>query len=280
MKSGLIIIQLMIYCFFTTVFSGCGNDQEDIDIPSGENIQFNIGFAPQARMLTDNNFNSSFENKDEIGIFAVKTGESLQTTDNYIHNLKVAYDGSLWTPEKKIYYPAGYSLDFYAYYPYSKNIDPVNITYNASSQSYDLLAAKSTGQSQKVVSLYFSHKLSLIQVEIEEETENNPAQVVIKNLKSRGNLNLESDIFTVHDNVEDIPINRNNNIHRLYIPAQAVSIGDLLFDFRFKDNSYNYYTDEDIKLEEGKAKPFKFKLYIPDINIDSSIPGEIINILE
>lgn len=150
---------------------------------SGDKIEFAIGFAPGTRVATGVDFKSTWEKGDEIGVFAVENGRALSASDNCIHNLKLAFDGTSWTPEAPAYWPNdGEKLNFYAYYPYDGSaVDPTAIEfavktdqsaetdYNAS----DLLAARSDNggngydKTTAVVPLTFSHALAMLQLTID-----------------------------------------------------------------------------------------------------------------
>lgn len=173
------------------LFSCSGEDDGMTPGPgehSGGRIQFEIGFAgedrPQSRAATGANFKTAWETGDEIGIFAVKHGESLVASGNSIHNMKITYNGTSWNgaywtnDENK-----NENLDFYAYYPYDTSAtDPTNHTFSVMADQSgvtdnkpnynlsDLMTAKASDQSKgATVNLQFSHALSLVQVEVKRE---------------------------------------------------------------------------------------------------------------
>jgi len=143
---------------------------------SNENSDLSVGSklalsAPFSR--TD--FSTQFTVGDSIGVFAVPTGQSLASSGNLIHNIKITYNGTDW--QSNIKWPIGNpNLDFYAYYPYDPQMtNPINYNFVVKSDqsddnnyaASDLMSAKSANTNiGSTVSLNFNHLLTLIQVEL------------------------------------------------------------------------------------------------------------------
>lgn len=194
--------------------ASCEKDHVDTggaEVTGSGDITFEIGFAPATRVATDADFDSAWEDGDQIGLFAVAHGTSLSAnSDNPINNVRLTYSGGSWSGEA--YWPAeGGNLDFYAYYPYDvAAIDPTNITFNVMADQSaatdgrpnynlsDLLTAKAakTGGYGKgeIVSLQFAHALSLVQVEVDNTNgsiDHNEAVIVtLHGVKTKSTLNL------------------------------------------------------------------------------------------
>lgn len=217
MKKGISIGKWMMLAALAPamLLASCGKDEIDKtgpDTPGGD-IRFEIGFAPQTtapasandafkgenktmqrvgsdspqtRAATDAWFNTTWEAGDAIGLFAVESGQSLKTSGNYIHNVKLTYDGSAWSGAA--YWPTVASgiasLDFYAYYPYDASAsDPTAIAFNVHADQSgttdvsgqqvsnytlsDLMTAKAAGAAKgSPVSLSFSHTMAMVQVSV------------------------------------------------------------------------------------------------------------------
>ena len=92
MKKTLIILStlLLIAC-----------QEQDLDVnPAQMIIQF---IHPSAvTKVTD----SSFENGDRIGLYVVESPASLQVSGNYINNLQAIYNGTSWTGDSGLRWPA------------------------------------------------------------------------------------------------------------------------------------------------------------------------------
>lgn len=156
---------------------GCSNEDDtgaQPEIRPGDEVQFNIGFAPSTRASTDVAFNTVFEDGDEIGVFAMKEG----TTDAIAQNVKLVRISGNWTAATdadKIYYPLdGSKLDFYAYYPYqgdyNTTIDGLSFevqTDQSTASGYsksDLLTATVLSQNFNLITLSFNHLMAMVQV--------------------------------------------------------------------------------------------------------------------
>lgn len=194
------IKKLLLFALPVFLLASC--DKEDIDggqdIPAGHggDIEFAIGFAPQTRASTAADFTSTWEDGDEIGVFAVAHGGTLAASGNHIHNVKLTYrsagSGS-WSADSgsELWWPTTGSgitaLDFYAYHPYDVGAtDPTAIAFNVSADQNgdtggksnynlsDLLTAKSTNgtngwaKTDGAVSLTFSHALAMVEVTVDD----------------------------------------------------------------------------------------------------------------
>ncbi|MDO4425458.1 MAG: fimbrillin family protein, partial [Planctomycetia bacterium] len=76
---------------------------------------------------------STWQVGDEVGVYVVVKDGTLSATasENFLHNVKLTYNGTTWQPEEKLYWPnTGGTFDFYAYFPYSASAtDPANIAF-------------------------------------------------------------------------------------------------------------------------------------------------------
>lgn len=142
---------------------------------SARRVEFDFQL-PASRVTTDADYKSSFQSGDQVGVFAVKNGETLQASGNYIQNLCLTYDGTSWnvTGGNAAYYPAdGTALDFYAYYPYQEEADPTALTLTVqadqSADPYrmnDLLQASVKNQETGTVMFAFDHLMALVRVKV------------------------------------------------------------------------------------------------------------------
>lgn len=227
---------LLLAAFPALLLASCSKDEAvtapDGPATGGSKIRFEIGFAkpdgadqtaaaygaPQTRVATDAAFKSTWEEGDEIGIFAVKRKQTetatLAASGNFIHNVKLTYNsanGGSWSGPA--YWPNdGSVLDFYAYYPYDANAtDPTNITFNVAADQggttdgrnnynlSDLLTAKADNSGGgygkgSTVSLTFSHALAMMQVNIPKGGTgwgaDGSQRVTLRNVKAKAAVNL------------------------------------------------------------------------------------------
>lgn len=96
------------------VLAGCAEGE-----PAAEQIIFDICFAEKAVtfMMTDAAMKSTWEVGDQVGIFAA--AGAVATSDYYIQNARLTWDGAKWLPDTPIYWPADGELSMFVYYPYN-----------------------------------------------------------------------------------------------------------------------------------------------------------------
>lgn len=260
------------------LFTSCSQNVIEENIPdtsgNGGDICFEINFAPQTRLTIDNEFKTSWETYDGIGIFAVRHATGAEgfldpSGDNFIQNINMTYgQGGKWTPSIQLWWPSGTDkLDFYAYYPYDKNVtDPTQIVFDVlADQSgwangrpdfsrQDLMIAKADNNGKgygkgEIVSLTFSHALAMIQLSIpstgkgagpEEETSVTLKGVKLKSIVNLGGANGPEVNLAAGDNPErEVKMHRveilgdrdsyNNYTYRALIPAQELPAKDDFF---------------------------------------------------
>ena len=144
-----------------------------------DKICFDIDFANASRVATDKDYNSIWEVGDAVGVYAVKQGETLSASagDNFLHNIKLTYDGTRWNAETDLRWPnSGGTFVFYAYYPYDANAtNPTSIDFCIDTNQYeadsfkasDLLASEEvTAEAGDVVRLPFKHMLAMVELQI------------------------------------------------------------------------------------------------------------------
>lgn len=265
---------------------------------SGE-IRFEIGFAPQSdamqtnadtRVATDTEFRSTWEEGDEIGVFAVEHGKALAASDNLIHNVKLTYTGGEWKAEEDIYWPKdGTKLDFYAYHPYDDNLNPTLMAFSVyadqsestdAKSNYnlsDLLTAKTTkadgyGKGE-TVPLSFTHALAMVQVNVSKSMVGDYApdvlNVWLNGCTTDGVLNLSTQTVTrplnpaSPEKIKMYPCPNDGGVpgtyaYRALVPAQEIAQGTALFSFEYGGNTLlrSEPLAEPLSLVAGTAETF------------------------
>ncbi len=238
-------------------------------------VRFDIDVEDQTRAATDARFNTSFEEGDAIGIFAVRRNKigvqsypSADAAMNYAHNVKWVRDAAgEWSPANtsdKIFYPADGVLDFYAYYPYCENADPTAIGYDAADAVADFMTARTPGifDTAKNVPLTFVHKLVLIQVDIAvPDFKHSAIRGKMMNVITDAVVNLASEkqsgeITTLED-VSDIDMEKDGSSLslRTYIPAQTVIQREVLFKISNGERTLDVISSY-MNLEGGTVRNF------------------------
>ena len=99
----------------TLLMVGCENS-ENIPLVEDGVMQIEI-LHPSATRATE----TSFENGDKIGLYATEyngdVASPLQISGNWANNVATTYNGTTWTPAKKIFWSEN-KMDVYGYYPY------------------------------------------------------------------------------------------------------------------------------------------------------------------
>ncbi len=284
-------IRLLLIGLLSLSFASCGNEddfsvEEKKSLESKGEINFSIGFDNQTKVSTGTDFKSKFEDGDEIGVFIIKSGESLKSSGNYEDNRKLTYNAGEWTLDgDKIYSPVdGSTLTFYAYYPYVSGADPVNMIFTVDNNQKDesiyndsdLILAKAENQMKTTVNLQFSHALSLVQVEIVKGANmvafDNSLTVILRNCSSSANVNLvNSSATSVVSATQDIAMLRveketsaSTYTYRALVPAQTIGVGKEIFSFiqetTGKEINFNYSTETATTLTGGKVSKWKITL--------------------
>lgn len=101
------------------LFVACSHDDTDnfkCDIPFEIQI-VDLGQEPLSRAATDVNYQTTFTNGDQVGLYAVKAGAIV----GGIENTPLTYADGKWTPAEPLRYSSDYEgATFYAYFPYDE----------------------------------------------------------------------------------------------------------------------------------------------------------------
>lgn len=136
---------------------------------------------PSATRATE----TAFESGDVIGLYATEYADEvaapLQISGNWANNVATTFNGSVWTPAKKIFWSEN-EMDVYGYYPYmtpssidehlwSVQLDqstPETADALSGYEASDFLWAKATGveQTNGDVQLQFKHRCSKLVVKL------------------------------------------------------------------------------------------------------------------
>lgn len=269
-------------------------------------IRFEIGFAPQAeavqtaphtRVATDTLFSSTWEEGDQIGVYAVEHGEQLAASGNYIHNVKLTYSSGSWMAAETMAWPAdGTKLDFYAYYPYdAEATDPTAITFNVASDQNastggkpnynrsNLLMAKADNAGRgyalgNTVTLGFKHALAMVQI----KTGANMGHIKVVRLNgcfTETTLDLSTQATTAASSARPQRVTMyacpndggawGTFAYRALVPVQTIDAGTAMF--RFESGSSYFYQSPKltnaVPLEAGMAETFDFSLPYVSITV-------------
>lgn len=294
--------------------SSCSDEcmHEEVATATDNAICFTFDKPATTRALLDDNYESTWQIGDEVGVYAVVTGGTLSATasENFLHNVKLTYNGTTWQPEEKLYWPnTGGTFDFYAYYPYSVSAtDPANIAFSVetnqstltNSCQSDLLASeKVTKSAGEIVYLPFQHMLAMVELKVPYQIGAviNPSATTdasLRRVNAQCSLNLSTQVVTetpisnfdmknMWQNIrmyrkeqpEDLDYNYSYT-YRAYIPAQTLLTRDRLFLFADHEQQdtiiLGHEVPEEITLVKGVATKFSCAL----CEDDGTIPVEYI----
>lgn len=181
---------------------------------------------PSATRATE----TAFESGDVIGLYATEyAGEMavpLQISGNWANNVATTYNGSVWTPAKKIFWSEN-KMDVYGYYPYmtptsidehlwSVQLDqstPETAGALSGYEASDFLWAKATGveQTNGDVQLQFKHRCSKLVVKL------------VKGPDYSGVLPTESELY-IHSTVPTATLDFVNGAVTKYLYGEMATI--------------------------------------------------------
>lgn len=172
MKLHKTIFGFITLCFLSnTACETTKGSDNGMLVPEDGIMTFNVVHPAQTR-ATD----AGFETDDCIGLYITEQNLPLESAGNYVTNSKLTYDGSIWTPEQKIFWNDK-SYDIFAYYPHQSPVTTISdLPFEIASdqttkegyEASDFLWAtrKNIGGSQEPVNLIFSHRLSKMNIRL------------------------------------------------------------------------------------------------------------------
>ena len=208
----------------TLVLVGCENS-ENIPVVEDGVMQIEV-LHPSATRATE----TAFESGDKIGLYATEyngdVASPLQISGNWANNVATTYNGTTWTPAKKVFWSEN-KMDVYGYYPYmtptsidehlwSVQLDqstPETADALSGYEASDFLWGKATGVSQTDgnVQLEFKHRCSKLVVKL------------VKGKDYSGVLPTESELY-IHSTVPTATIDFVNGAVTKYIYGEMETI--------------------------------------------------------
>lgn len=263
MKTNLFQLSLL-FLLCTSVLCGCANDDEQILSTDGSTLTVHAtanGFASADGADTrasESDYNTSFTEGDQIGVFAVKDGQVIEDCKN----VPLTYNGTGW--EGNAYYYTG--AEYFAYYPYDASMDSKtsvddivkDFTPQSNQSSYanytksDLMTADvvSPSPSDKTLRFSFAHKMSLIEISL-------PVQKYItpdldKYEYSSPVIGATFSIASGSGQQSITPYNMGGGVYRYIVPAGVShTVGG---EFQTSDDKTIKYRKGGLSLNAGKYK--------------------------
>lgn len=260
----------------------------DTSIPDGD-IRFEIGFEPlndagqpdaQTRVATDASFRSTWENGDQIGIYAVEHDNALAATadGNVFHNVRLTYSSATgeWKADEPLYWPKdGTKLDFYAYYPYNPAAtNPTAISFSGMAYQIDvmphLLWAKNNNKGEgydchQNVVLNFVHKMAMIELRV-KNCYASGLNVQLTGCSTSHTLSLSDGALSSPTSPETIQMARCSRtdgkksivVFRALVSPQEIDLGTVMFNMAIDDFKYaSSPLASSVPLSQGRAEIFE-----------------------
>lgn len=293
--------------------ASCSRDDyagTDIQEGSAQKISFEMVYTAHAipssdaasgtrvSTSTDGNYTSTWTNGDEVGVYIVKGNGGLQSSGNWVDNMKMTYNNGSWTPtfpSGKEYYPAdGDKLNFYAYYPYNSTVtDALNMNISgltdqssaANLSKSDLLSASTlnVGKGNTTVQLDFSHALTMVELSVTGggtgAQMSSDIVVTLDGCKPDMSFNLSTRAANASGSVKSVKMYRveqsedanylTKYTYRALVPAQTVFSRAELFRFSQTQGTITRVLSHKLALAvalyPGQVKPYTITL---QLNID------------
>lgn len=284
----------IIFALFALLLAAACDKEELVDAPADgepQQIRFDIAVAtampsdPSTRVSTATDFTSTFSAGDKVGLYIVKGNGDLQSSNNWVDNASMTFDGTKWTcdlPDDKKYYPKdGSKLSFYAYYPYNAQVtNPLAMSFSvqpdqsAGLSSSDLMTAsmKDVSKSHDPIKLTFTHKLAMVRVNLKdgatvEDKAPFPADVVtLKGRQLTTSLNLATDVVGSSGTATDVKMHYNPADKCWYalVPEQVVAKGGEQLTFEWTHIlTLRYTPQEQFTLAKSEVKPLDITIKVP-----------------
>ena len=277
------------------MITACSNEIEEQlaeNGKNGQNVKFSIGVENLSRTaIADGTLVTSFEQNDEIGIFAYD-GEKLVSS-----NVKYTYNGSGWTSENAIAARDGVKLSYYAYYPYDASVtDPASIKDTISADQTagfgknDMLSARNTEAAAGAtnISLNFAHAMAMVQVSLMEGTTSDAnATVALQSILPVTSVNAKDGSVTAASGASvGVAMKKaaESLTYRAVVPEQTIKAGSKLLTIVAGGKTFDVTFNADVEYERGKllqitvkklnALPDGAEVTIGGAAIDGWTPGE------
>lgn len=262
-----------------------------------------VTFVPTLSSLTRAT-ETSFEVKDEIGVFAVKAGENehalIKSSGNYADNVAYVYDGGKFKPKSiPVEKTEDEFLAYTAVYPYvsngSSNFEFKVKTDQTSAKSHtlsDLCTGAVSPTKSSSVNLKFDHRLSRIIFHLTGDGwANSGLKATLKGAKTSVLVDLNNLNFTASGSVSDITCAPNGTkSFMVIIPPQTYGSGLDLVSILSDGKTYTIKTQGELEFRSGKSYEYTINMdvnrniteFTGDINpwntaakIDDIVPKDI-----
>ncbi len=285
----------------------CNDDNkiEPVDPNKPEETDSFVNFTPIVTAPSKAT-ETAFEAGDAIGVFAVLSSGNdnkgiIAANGNYADNVKYIYSGEKFIAAGDgIIKPENDGKAYYhAVYPYSSSAKhSFQFSVNANQEDYsrytgsDLMTASTAATSEQLVALKFSHRLSLLEINLAGDNWPTGAMTLtLKNVATKANVNLNTLSFTSAGNSQDVVCYPDGTkSFKAILPPQAFEEGKLFAILTIGKEEYEVYQNNYMETYSGKKVTSTITMnskqeiveFVGDINpwdtpdrIDDVVPEDI-----
>jgi len=255
----------ILLCFLLLLLVSCNNENEESLVKSNSEVTFTI--------LKTKAGDTSFSIGDEIGVYAVVSGQSLQSSGNFANNKRFRWNGSAFIPTddaNKIVTAPGVTLDFYTYYPYNSAIcSAINSNFNVSTDQSSnitysdlMIAAFKNASYNTIIPLTFKHVMSVAEITFHKGNNSVTSAKLTGRSVATQNMNIADGSYTTVSSASDISLYKASETsdavtYRALIPKQSISLGSQIFSFVVNGSlTRTYLANENLNLVSGSKNSY------------------------
>ena len=275
-----------LMCGIMVLMASCQRDPDFRIQPEGDFIPINVSSSINQKQTKATA--NGFVGGDAVGLFAVNYTKNnaqagtLAVEGNQADNVKYVFDDGKqkWAPVKSVYYKdINTHADLYLYYPYQKEINDITESNFEvqKDQSREATANKLSGYeasdflwgkgeditpSQSAVQIPLSHRLSAVEVKLEEGTgfetdefANLEKSIILTNTTRKATIDYATGIVTPLGNPQldgIVMCPQNDGSWRAIVIPQTVAASSQLFAITVNGVSYKFSQGENVTYQAGK----------------------------
>lgn len=250
------ISKLFIAALATTAMTACNNELSNGSLNNDGTVNFTMGIGETASSrisMEDGTYTATFSPNNAVGIFV----EGQESYKNLEYKTE---DGKTWKGGP-INLPEGGTYTYYAYYPYSSEVNAANaiaISVAADQEAGGYLAndylycKKTSGETD--VTLEYKHALSLVDVTLAGDAIGDDAVVSIINVATDATLDVTAPSVATGSTLADVNMDvlTNTKNFRAIIPAQTINASTPIFRIETKGKTYEAKYNGEIDFAQGK----------------------------
>lgn len=248
--------KLFIAVLATTAITACNNEFSNGSLENNGIVNFTMGIGETASSrisMEDGSYTATFSANNAVGIF-------VEGQDSYKNLEYKTEDGKVWKGPQ-INLPEGGTYTYYAYYPYSSEVNAANaiaisVAADQEAGGYlanDYLYCKTTSGETKVT-LDYEHALSLVDVTLAGAAIGDDAVVSIINVATDATLDVTAPSVTTGTTLANVKMDvlTNTKNFRAIIPAQKIAASTPVFRIETKGRTYEAKYNGEIDFAKGK----------------------------